>query len=117
MHGLGCQVAAGQRRDSRQRRVHLAGKEAGGSDDARRLAQEFAARQQRLEGEVQSIGYAINPPNLADTEGPKDLIPTIQPTFEWIRLAQRVPVRIRLVAVPDNLHLVSGMTASIAIEK
>ena len=52
--------------------------------------------ERRLEGEVESIGYAINPPNLADTEGPDNLVPTIQPTFEWIRLAQRVPVRIRL---------------------
>ncbi len=71
----------------------------------------------RLEGEVESIGYAINPPNLADTEGPENLIPTIEPTFEWIRLAQRVPVRIRFKEVPKDLHLVSGTTVSIAIQK
>jgi multidrug resistance efflux pump len=70
-----------------------------------------------IEGEVESIGYAINPPNLADTEGPDNLIPTIQPTFEWIRLAQRVPVRIRFKEVPEDLHLVSGMTASISVQK
>lgn len=73
--------------------------------------------ERRLQGEVESIGYAINPPNLADTEGPDNLIPTIEPTFEWIRLAQRVPVRIRFQEIPEDLHLVSGMTASIAIEK
>lgn len=73
--------------------------------------------ERRLEGTVESIGYAINPPNLASTDGPENLVPTIQPTFEWIRLAQRVPVRIRLTNVPDDLHLVSGMTASISIEK
>jgi multidrug resistance efflux pump len=72
---------------------------------------------QRIEGEVESIGYAINPPNLADTEGPNNLVPTIQPTFEWIRLAQRVPVRIRFKDVSEDLHLVSGMTASISIQK
>lgn len=71
----------------------------------------------QLEGEVESIGYAINPPGLAQTEGPANLVPSIQPTFEWIRLAQRVPVRIRLRNVPEDLHLVSGMTASIAIKK
>jgi multidrug resistance efflux pump len=71
----------------------------------------------RIEGEVESIGYAINPPNLADTEGPDNLVPTIQPTFEWIRLTQRVPVRIRLKNIPEDLHLVSGMTASISVEK
>ena len=73
--------------------------------------------ERRLEGEVESIGYAINPPNLADTEGPHNLVPTIQPTFEWIRLAQRVPVRVRLKDVPEDLHLVSGMTASISIPR
>jgi multidrug resistance efflux pump len=71
----------------------------------------------RIEGEVESIGYAINPPNLADTEGPDNLVPTIEPTFEWIRLAQRVPVRIRFKDIPEDLHLVSGMTASISVEK
>jgi multidrug resistance efflux pump len=73
--------------------------------------------ERRIEGEVESIGYAINPPDLADTEGPNNLIPTIQPTFEWIRLAQRVPVRIRLKEIPEDLHLVAGMTASIMIQK
>lgn len=72
---------------------------------------------QPLEGEVESIGYAINPPNLAATDGPENLVPQIQPTFEWIRLAQRVPVRIRLKDIPEGLQLVSGTTASIAIEK
>ncbi len=70
-----------------------------------------------LEGVVENIGYAINPPQLAQTEGPDNLIPTIEPTFEWIRLAQRVPVRIRLKEIPEDLHLVAGTTASISIRK
>lgn len=70
-----------------------------------------------LKGEVVSIGYAINPPNLADTDAPNNLVPTIQPSFDWIRLAQRVPVRIRFKEIPQDLHLVSGMTASVSIEK
>jgi multidrug resistance efflux pump len=70
-----------------------------------------------LEAVVESIGFAINPPNLAQTEGPENLVPTIEPTFEWIRLAQRVPVRIRFRTIPADLHLVSGMTASVAIQK
>jgi multidrug resistance efflux pump len=72
-------------------------------------------RRRPLEGVVESIGYAINPPQLAATEGPDNLIPTIEPTFEWIRLAQRVPVRIRLTEIPEDLHLVAGTTASISI--
>ena len=71
----------------------------------------------RLLGEVESIGYAINPPNLANTQAPENLIPSIEPTFEWIRLAQRVPVRIRLKEVPEDLHLVAGTTVSIAIQE
>ena len=72
---------------------------------------------QPLEGKVESIGYAINPPNLAETDGPSNLVPTIEPSFDWIRLAQRVPVRIRFEKIPEDLHLVSGMTASISIRK
>ena len=68
-----------------------------------------------LTGVVDSIGYAINPPHTASTEGALYLVPQIQPTFEWIRLPQRVPVRIRLEDVPKNIQLVSGMTASVAI--
>lgn len=74
-------------------------------------------RDRRLEGEVESIGYAINPPDLAETDGPENLVPQIEPTFEWIRLAQRVPVRIRFKDIPEDLHLVSGMTASVSIRK
>ena len=73
--------------------------------------------EQRLEGEVESIGYAVNPPRTAATEGPLNLVPTISPTFEWIRLAQRVPVRIRLTEIPEDIRLFSGMTASISIQK
>jgi multidrug resistance efflux pump len=68
-----------------------------------------------LTGVVDSIGYAINPPHTASTEGAMYLVPQIQPTFDWIRLPQRVPVRIRLEDVPDDIQLVSGMTASVAI--
>jgi multidrug resistance efflux pump len=71
--------------------------------------------ERRLEGEVESIGYAINPPNLAQTDGPNYLVPQIQPSFDWIRLAQRVPVRVRLKEIPEDLHLVSGTTASVSI--
>ena len=67
-----------------------------------------------LEGRVDSIGWGI-----AQEDGStgEDLLPNVEPTFEWIRLAQRVPVRIRILEIPTDLHLVSGMTASIAIQK
>lgn len=68
-----------------------------------------------LSGTVDSIGYAINPPGVAATEGVSYLVPQVQPTFDWIRLPQRIPVRIHLDAIPEGVRLVSGMTASVAI--
>jgi multidrug resistance efflux pump len=70
---------------------------------------------QPLEGVVDTIGRATNPPDVAATEGEMGVVPQIQPTFDWVRLAQRVPVTIRLKEVPDNIQLVSGTTASISI--
>ncbi len=70
---------------------------------------------QPLQGEVVSIGQATNPPDVAPTEGELGVVPQIEPTFDWVRLAQRVPVHVRLVEVPEGVNLVSGMTASIAI--
>jgi multidrug resistance efflux pump len=72
---------------------------------------------QRLSGEVESIGQATNPPKVASTEGELGVVPSIEPTFDWVRLAQRVPVTIRLQKVPEGVRLISGTTASISIEK
>lgn len=44
-----------------------------------------------------------------------ELLPNITPTFSWIRLAQRVPVRIVIDRVPVNLRLVVGRTATVTI--
>jgi multidrug resistance efflux pump len=65
-----------------------------------------------LEGRVDSIGWGI-----AQSDGApgNDLLPSISPTFEWIRLAQRVPVRIQLTAVPQNILLRVGTTASVLV--
>ncbi len=65
-----------------------------------------------LEGRVDSIGWGIAQQD--GSTGP-DLLPNISPTFEWIRLAQRVPVRIHLVEVPDDVALRVGTTASVLV--
>ena len=44
------------------------------------------------------------------------LVPQVEPTFDWIRLAQRVPVRVRLEDVPEGIELISGTTASVSVE-
>jgi multidrug resistance efflux pump len=65
-----------------------------------------------LEGRVDSLGWGI-----AQQDGStgSDLLPNISPTFEWIRLAQRVPVRIHLDEVPENIKLRVGTTASVLV--
>ena len=65
-----------------------------------------------LQGQVESLGWGI-----AQDDGSmgEDLLPQVEPTFEWIRLAQRVPVRIRLGELPDQVELRVGMTASVLV--
>jgi RND family efflux transporter MFP subunit len=43
------------------------------------------------------------------------LLADVNPTFTWVRLAARVPVRIQLDPLPDGVRLVAGMTATVAI--
>ena len=65
-----------------------------------------------LEGRVDSLGWGI-----AQDDGSTgfDLLPNISPTFEWIRLAQRVPVRIHLDPLPEGVELRVGTTASVFV--
>ena len=65
-----------------------------------------------IEGYVDSIGWGI-----AQDDGSVgyDLLPNISATFEWIRLAQRVPVRVHLDQVPENIKLRVGTTASVLV--
>ncbi|RWX57712.1 HlyD family secretion protein [Photobacterium chitinilyticum] len=69
---------------------------------------------QPLEGKVESIGYGI-----AHKDGSTgvELLPNVNPNFQWIRLAQRIPVRIKLDSVPDNIQLRVGTSASVMIIK
>jgi multidrug resistance efflux pump len=63
-------------------------------------------------GRVDSIGWGI-----AQQDGStgEKLLPNISPTFEWIRLAQRVPVRINLTELPEGVELRVGTTASVLV--
>ncbi len=45
----------------------------------------------------------------------RDLLPNITPTFTWVRLAQRIPVRVSLEFVPPSVRLVAGRTATVTI--
>lgn len=65
-----------------------------------------------LDGVVESMGWGIAQQDGAPAA---DLLPAINPSFDWIRLAQRIPVRIRLTTVPEEVELRVGTTASVFI--
>jgi RND family efflux transporter MFP subunit len=68
---------------------------------------------QPLQGTVESLGWGIAP---SDGNTGVKLLPSIKPVFQWIRLAQRVPVRIRLDSVPEGVELRFGLTASVMVK-
>ena len=67
---------------------------------------------QPLAGTVDSLGWGI-----AQQDGSTgfELLPNVNPTFEWIRLAQRIPVRIELDKVPEDVALRIGTTGSVLV--
>jgi RND family efflux transporter MFP subunit len=67
-----------------------------------------------LLGHVESIAYGIEDQNRS-TSG--ELLASVNPTFSWVRLAQRIPVRIKLDDVPADLLLVAGRTATVSVGK
>jgi multidrug resistance efflux pump len=68
---------------------------------------------QTLHGHVNSIARAIN---VANAQPNGEGLALVNPIFTWVRLAQRIPVRIRIDQVPDGVHLVAGMTATVQID-
>lgn len=67
---------------------------------------------QELTGRVESIAAGIEDRDRAQGS---NLLANVTPTFSWVRLAQRVPVRIALDAIPDGGTLVAGRTATVEI--
>ena len=65
-----------------------------------------------LEGHVHSISRGIE--DRERTTGGK-LMQNINPAFNWVRLVQRIPVRVELDKIPDNIKLVSGQTVTIEV--
>jgi multidrug resistance efflux pump len=65
----------------------------------------------RLRGEVQGIGWAVQ-----QRDGPgTGLLPPVEPTLNWVRLAQRFPVRVRVIDPPPDVRLRIGQTAAVTI--
>jgi multidrug resistance efflux pump len=66
-----------------------------------------------LRGHVNSIARGINVPN-AQPNG--EGLAQVNPIFTWVRLAQRIPVRIHIDEVPEGVVLAAGMTATVQID-
>jgi RND family efflux transporter MFP subunit len=68
---------------------------------------------QVLHGHVDSIARAISVGNAQpSTQG----VAAVNPIFTWVRLAQRIPVRIHIDSVPKGITLAAGMTATVQID-
>jgi len=65
-----------------------------------------------LEGTVESIAAGIAD---RDRSTSANLLPSVNPTFNWVRLAQRIPVRVKLDPASSTTHLVSGQTVTVEI--
>jgi multidrug resistance efflux pump len=66
-----------------------------------------------VHGHVGGISRGINVPNAQpDRAG----LASVNPIFTWVRLAQRIPVRIDIDHVPDGVQLVAGMTATVQLD-
>jgi multidrug resistance efflux pump len=66
-----------------------------------------------LRGHVDSIARGIS---VANAQPAGSGLASVNPIFTWVRLAQRVPVRVHIDAVPPGVRLVAGMTATVRIE-
>ncbi|MFL6704577.1 MAG: efflux RND transporter periplasmic adaptor subunit [Paraburkholderia graminis] len=66
-----------------------------------------------LQGHVESISRGIY-----DRDNPqsRELLADVNPTFNWVRLAQRVPVRVKIDSVPDGVVLAAGITCTVVVK-
>jgi RND family efflux transporter MFP subunit len=67
-----------------------------------------------VRGHVAGISRGIDVPNAQPNQ---QGLATVNPIFTWVRLAQRIPVRIHLDQVPQGVRLVAGLTATVEIER
>lgn len=65
-----------------------------------------------IHGRVESVASGIAD---RDRSTGANMLPTVNPTFNWVRLAQRIPVRIALDPLPPNVRLVAGLTATVKV--
>jgi multidrug resistance efflux pump len=67
---------------------------------------------QPIRGHVESFAEGITD---RDRSTGANMLPNVNPTFNWVRLAQRIPVRIAIDQVPAGVRLVAGQTATVEV--
>jgi RND family efflux transporter MFP subunit len=65
-----------------------------------------------LHGHVDSISRGIADQN---ADGSGVTLASVNPVFTWVRLAQRIPVRIAIEALPADMAIAAGMTATVTV--
>jgi multidrug resistance efflux pump len=68
---------------------------------------------QIVRGHVGSLARGIN---VANAQPNGQGLATVNPIFTWVRLAQRIPVRVDIDEVPDGVRLAAGQTATVQID-
>ena len=68
---------------------------------------------EHLRGHVQSIAAGIED---RDRNRGESMLPDIDPSFNWVRLAQRIPVRVAIDEAPSDIRLVVGRTATLTVQ-
>jgi multidrug resistance efflux pump len=69
---------------------------------------------QIVRGHVDSVARAIS---VSNAQPNNQGLATVNPIFTWVRLAQRIPVRIHIDEVPPGIALSAGMTATVEIDE
>mgnify|MGYP003336667557 FL=1 len=65
-----------------------------------------------IEGHVQSIAGGVEDRERAGTDGQ---LANVNPSFTWVRLAQRIPVRVTIDRIPPNVRMIPGQTATVVV--
>ena len=66
-----------------------------------------------MQGHIESISRGITD---RDAATGRELLADVNPTFNWVRLAQRIPVRIRIDDLDKAHNLVAGMTCTVIVK-
>lgn len=77
-----------------------------------RVSVALMGQKQIIAGHVESFSGGIAD---RDRSTAANLLPNVNPTFNWVRLAQRIPVRVAIDSVPSPVRLIAGQTVTVEV--